>query len=87
VKRIASILFVVGFVSVGVGIAIPLVDSVLTPPHVIHSSGYIIYPRGESKPAENDSKMLVDTTSFLPIVFGVGLLSSGFLYAKAQKNE
>jgi len=87
VKRIALTLFLVGFVSIAVGIAIPFVDSSLTQPQVIHSSGCIVYPGGESTSAENNSKMLVDTTSFLPIVFGVGLLSSGFLYAKIQKNK
>lgn len=53
-KRIALILFLVGFVSIGVGIAIPFVDSALTQPQVIHSSGYIVYPSGEPKPAENN---------------------------------
>lgn len=85
-KRIALILFLVGFASIGAGIAIPLVDSALTQPQAIHSSGCIVYPNAESTPAKNNSKMLVDTTSFLLIVFGVGLLSTGLLYAKVQKH-
>ena len=86
-KRIALILFVAGFVSVGVGIAIPLVDSVLNPSHVIRCSGYVAYPSGESKPAESNSKTYVDTKSFIPIISGVGLLSIGFLFEKVQKGK
>jgi len=75
-----------GFVSAGVGIAIPLADSVLTPSHTIHSSGYIAYPSGESKPSESNSKTYVDI-SFIPIILGVGLLSVGFLYGKVRKGK
>ena len=81
-KIVLLALAVVGFISLAVGIAIALVSS-----QTIHCTGRIVHLDDELKSTESDSSTYVDARSFMPIIAGVGLLSTVFLYRIVEKKR
>jgi len=81
-KLILFALAVVGVISLASGIAIALLS-----PHSIHCTGRIVYPDEELKSTENDSPTFMNAEGYMPIIVGVGLLSTVLLYGIVENKR
>ena len=80
-------LAIIGFISLLIGIAIAFANPLLNQSSIkIYCNGRIEYPTKESELTESSSQTIVDSTVYIPIIIGVGLLSIAFLGGTVKKN-
>ena len=80
-------LAIIGYISLLIGIAIAFANPLLNQSSItIYCSGRIEYPNKESESTESSSQTIVDSTVYIPIIIGVGLLSIAFLGGTVKKN-
>jgi hypothetical protein len=80
-NKIPLVLALVGCVLLGIGITVAFANS-LGISNTIHSTGRIVNPYGES-----ESQTYVDSTGYVPMIVGVGLLSVAILDGKFRKHK
>jgi len=81
VKKIPLVLALVGCVLLGIGITVAFANP-LGISNTIHSTGRIGHSDGES-----ESQTYVDSTGYVPMIVGVGLLSVAILDGKFRKHK
>lgn len=87
-KKVPLVLIVLGLMFLSTGIALALVNPLVQHSQTVPSHGVIFYENStEPLPTENNLETYVDSTGYVPMIIGVGLLSIGFLDGIAKKKH
>jgi hypothetical protein len=87
-EKVPLVLVVLGSMFLSTGIASALINPLLQHSQTIVSHGTIAYENStEPQPTENNPETYVDSTGYVPMIIGVGLLSIGFLDGIVKKKH